>query len=341
MQQTAKRIAWIDCAKGATILLIVLHHATSYETALFGQSGTQLVLNWRNIDLFLYHMRLPVFFFVSGMAASGFLSARSTRLSWPTVRGYALLYASWGGAMLLVVPDWPNMGLGQTLSAGQVAGLALGGSVIWYLWAMVLCLLTAHLTRSVPAWAVIAVAFGLHVLAEALSPLPGQVPALARALPVYLLGFRLPQLATREGPLPRGAVAAFVLLAIAVELIGSAALFHALMDVTGLGVGLGVARKLPEWLPTAEAPLAWVGRRTLPIYILHFPIIAVLGEASVRLLGPLPLHHPLVAIYAPVLALASVLGSFMLHLLLHRAGAGWLFKLGGSRASFDLARKAQ
>jgi uncharacterized membrane protein YcfT len=286
-------------------------------------------------------MRLPVFFFLSGMAASGFLAGRTARLNWRTARGYALLYTLWSVAMLLVVPAWPNMGLGHALSAAQVTGLALGGSVIWYLWAMVLCLVTAHLTRPLPAWAVIATALGLHLLAEALSPLPGQLPALSRALPVYLIGFRLPQLATREGPLPRGAVAGFVLLAIAVELAGSTTLFRALMDIVGLGVGLGVARKLPEWLPTAEAPLAWVGRRTLPIYILHFPIIAVLGEGSVRFFGPLPLHHPLVAIYAPALAAAALLGSLVLHILLHRAGAGWLFKLGGSRASFDVARKAR
>lgn len=340
MQQTGQRIAWIDCAKGATILLILLHHAVSYESALFGQSGAQLVLNWRNIDLFLYHVRLPLFFFLSGMAASGFLSGRSNQPNWRTVRGNGLLYGLWGLALLFIVPDWPNMGPTYSLSVDQVTGLALGGSVIWYLWAIALCLLAAHLTRAVPAWAVICAAFALHVVMEGLDNVPGHLPALARALPVYLIGFRWPRLATREGALPRGSVAAFALLAIAVELVGSNALFLALMDIVGLGVGLTVARNLPQWLPTVEAPLAWIGRRTLPIYILHFPIIAALGEGSLRLIGPLPLHHPLVAIYAPLLAAAAAGGSLALHLLLQRAGAGWLFKLGGSNRAFDVLEKA-
>lgn len=340
MQQTGQRIAWIDCAKGATILLILLHHAVSYESALFGQSGAQLVLNWRNLDLFLYHVRLPVFFFISGMAASGFLSGRKTRLNWRTARGYGLVYGLWGLALALLVPNWPNMGLGDGLSLDQAAGLALGNSVIWYLWAIVLCLLAAHLTRAVPAWAAIGGAFALHVAVDGWSSAPGHLPALARALPVYLIGFRWPQLVAREGALPRGSVAAFALLAIAVELIGSSALFLALMDIVGLGVGLTAARKLPHWLPTAEGPLAWVGRRTLPIYILHFPLIALLGEGSLRLIGPLRLDHPLVAIYAPLLAAAAAGASLALHAALQRAGAGWLFKLGGQSTSFDVLKKA-
>jgi uncharacterized membrane protein YcfT len=334
MQQGGARIAWIDSAKGAAILLIVLHHATSYETAIFGDSHTSFVFNWRNVGLFLQHIRLPLFFFLSGVAASGHLSQRAVRLDWTKPRGFAAVYLFWGLALLCFVPDWPDFDLGYPLTLQRLAGLLIGQSVVWYLWAILLCLLAARATRMLPAWAVVGITLGLFALLDQQDLLPGNLPALGRALPLYLIGFRYPALATAPAPLPKGAIAAFVLFIGAVELTQVSAVWtEALLDAAGGGVGLGLARKLPEWLPRSVPPLAWTGRRTLPIYILHFPIIAAAGEASVQALGPLPMTHPLVAIFAPTLAAAAVAASLVLYQVSVKVGAGWLFSLSGSKSS--------
>ena len=338
MQQQRGRIAWVDCAKGAAILLIVLHHATSYETAIFGDSRTLLVFNWRNVGLFLQHIRLPLFFFLSGVAASGHLSQRAARFDWAKPRGFAVLYAFWAIALLFIVPDWPDLDIGNPASPQRLLGLLLGRSVVWYLWAILLCLLTAHATRRLPAWAVIAIALGVYALLDRQGLLAGNLPALGRSLPFYLIGFRYPALATERVRLPKGAITAFVLFIVALKLTHVSAVWtEALLDAAGLGVGIGLARNLPEWLPRSVSPLAWTGRRTLPIYILHFPIIAAVGEASGRLIGPLPMTHPLVAIYAPALAATAVIASLALHQMMVKAGAGWLFSPDRSRASFRSA----
>lgn len=335
MPQVGRRIEWIDCAKGAAILLIALHHATSYETAIFGQTLNLPVFNWRNLDLFLYHIRLPVFFFVSGVAASGHLSSRASGPNWATARGYAALYLLWSLALCTVVPDWPNFNPGHQPDWHDILGFALGQSTVWYLWAILLCLAYARLTATLPGWTAIVIAVLGYAIIDAQGSMPGHLPALARSLPFYLLGFRYPVLAAGENPLPRGSIMAFVLVTAAVAWSGlSAVLTNGLLDLAGLGAGMALARQLPKCLPTAVGPLGWVGRRTLPIYILHFPIIAGVGVATVRLIGPLPMTHPLVPIYAPALAAGAVAASLLVHLILQRLGAGWMFALEGNRGSF-------
>lgn len=335
------RIEWMDAAKGAAILLIVLHHATSYETAIFGDTKTHIVFNWRNVGLLLQHIRLPVFFFLSGVAASGHLSRRPAQFDWAKPRGYFLIYVFWAVALLFVVPDWPDLNFGYPSSPRQLYGLLVGDSVAWYLWAILLCLLAGHATRQLPAWTVIALALGLYALLGTPAHLPGHLSALGRALPFYLMGFRYPALATRPSRLPRGSIAAFVVFISAVELLHVSAIWsEALLDALGLGVGINLARKLPSRMPGCVAPLAWLGRRTLPIYILHFPIIAAAGNATVRAIGPLPMTHPLVALYAPALAAATVAACLTLHRVLVKAGAGWLFKVGKSGGTFRVPEKA-
>lgn len=338
-QPPRQRIAWIDCAKGLAILLIALHHATSYETAIFGFTGTKLVFSWRNVGLLFYHIRLPLFFFLSGVAASGFLSDRGPRLKWSAVRGYALVYVLWSAALLFVVPAWPDLVSPRAVPPEQFGGLAIGNSVVWYLWAILGCLLIAHLSRPLPGWAVIGGALTLHALFDAADVLPGHLPALERSLPFYLLGFRYPNLPDYLPGLPRGSVAGLAATTSAIWWSEfSPVLTEALLDLAGLGIGVFVARQLPGRWPSAVTPLAWIGRRTLPIYILHFPIIAAAGVTSAQFLAPLPPSNPLVSIYAPLLAGIAVGTSIVLHVLLARIGAGWLFSLGKPETSFPLVK---
>lgn len=157
----------------------------------------------------------------------------------------------------------------------------------------------------------------------------------SRALPFYLLGFRYPALATGKNHLPRGSIMAFVAVTAAMAWTGmSPALTDALLDLAGLGAGMALARQLPKRFPAVVGPLGWIGRRTLPIYILHFPIIAGVGVASVRLIGALPMNHPFVLIYAPTLAAGAVAASLLLHRALQRLGAGWMFALGSSSRTY-------
>jgi fucose 4-O-acetylase-like acetyltransferase len=342
MRNPGERVAWIDCAKGATILLIVLHHATSYERAIFGDSWDLTAFKWSNLDMFLYHVRLPLFFFISGLVASGFLSDRPGRLKWPTARGYALLYVLWSIGFLYLIPDWPNAGASLVLSTDQVLGLALGQSMLWYLWAILLCLLISHATRWLPGWAVVVAAISVSAFASYEGGLPGNLPALARSLPFYLIGFRYPSLATTEiARIPRFAATVFLLLSAYLAWSHlSIVWLDAALDLIGVVVGMLAAKTLTAKFLARAEPLKWFGRRTLCIYILHFPIIAAFGDISYRALGALPPGHPLVYIYAPLLTLSTVGCSLALHRLLDQVGVGWLFTPGSGPRIFSRAVKS-
>ncbi len=69
---TSKRLAWIDYAKGFTIILVVYHHC--YLTLI--NSGVK-VTGWMiNANLFVYSFRMPMFFMLSGLFISKSLQKR-------------------------------------------------------------------------------------------------------------------------------------------------------------------------------------------------------------------------------------------------------------------------
>lgn len=89
----------------------------------------------------------------------------------------------WSLALCTVVPDWPNFDPGHQPDCHDVVGFVLGQSTVWYLWAIVLCLVYARLTAALPGWAAIALAVSGYVAIEAIGQIPGHLPALARSLP--------------------------------------------------------------------------------------------------------------------------------------------------------------
>ncbi len=86
--QTAERVAWVDCAKGIGIILVVVGHV------LRGLNKTSAAVpGCAAIDSWIYAFHMPLFFFLSGLflerstsqPLGGFISARVRRIIWPYV----------------------------------------------------------------------------------------------------------------------------------------------------------------------------------------------------------------------------------------------------------------
>ena len=84
--QTAERVAWVDCAKGIGIILVVVGHV------LRGlQKTPAAVPGFAAIDSWIYAFHMPLFFFLSGLflerstsqPLGGFIGARVRRIIWP------------------------------------------------------------------------------------------------------------------------------------------------------------------------------------------------------------------------------------------------------------------
>lgn len=141
------RIDWIDCARGAALILIVMHHARDYALALLPPAGE--LFRWAYIDPFLIHIRLPLFFTLSGMLAWGLQSCQKNGYNFKRPISLAIVYLAWSVIMLAVIPTWPN---DQWRLAGieDVGGILIGSSVLWYLWALPLAFFFAFVTRTLP-----------------------------------------------------------------------------------------------------------------------------------------------------------------------------------------------
>ncbi|MCW2815915.1 MAG: D-alanine--D-alanine ligase, partial [Nocardioides sp.] len=90
-------------------------------------------------------------------------------------------------------------------------------------------------------------------------------------------------------------------------------------------------------LPRAGRLLAALGRRTLPVYVLHLPLVALVHLGSSGLVaGRVGGALVLATVYPVVVTALVLLVSLALHRVLVASGAWWLFEapwLGRTRAA--------
>ena len=322
MGNAAARHAWIDIAKAMAILLVVLNHQLTYFASLDWSRGAASMAFWNAVCTAFLPIRVPLFFL-----ASGLLAARAVERDWSEVwRGrvarYAWLYVLWALVYLALVPRWPAFGLSDLAPQTHLARIVAGVSLAWYLWALPLVFLVARATRSLPTWLVLGAALLL-----AFAPLPHMYSGnVLRCLPFYLAGVRLPDLAWRVPKLASPGPVAMAVAAYAALFLLPPEMRRALGPVIELGgvtlLALSCAFVARHWQGSARAG-RWLGERTLPIYVLHFPLLTALA----LVVPPLGGSQVLLALYplvGSVLAVGLALG---LHRVLRAAGLRWLFEL--------------
>lgn len=84
------RVAWVDAAKGMSIVLVVALHVTMYLEAT-GQAPALLI----GANTALASMRMPLFFLASGFFAAGPLAASWRTLLHKRVAFFLYLYTLW------------------------------------------------------------------------------------------------------------------------------------------------------------------------------------------------------------------------------------------------------
>jgi uncharacterized membrane protein YcfT len=335
-QGTAAREAWADVAKGACIVLVVLWHVLTKHYLLVDWRLTVPVAGlWGTLGELFLPLRMPLFFAVSGVFAAAaaerrWRSVAGTRV-WVPYRVY-LLWLMIHTMVFTLVPGFP------TLHAATVPELAAEATVtptnLWYLWALAVYFAIGKLTRRVPAPLVLAAAFLVSAAASAgWLDSPGDRVQILQNLAFYLAGMRL------HGPVRRlaasggrwlllGAVPAFGAATVAVTALDASAWPGVSPAVSALGVlaGISGAAALATRRRVNQV-LGWLGRRTLPIYVLHMPVVALL---DVVLRGPIAgagdTTRLALAVTGPAVVTALVIGLCLGgHRLLLTAQMGWLF----------------
>lgn len=319
----ADRYEWIDLAKASSILLVVLHHEVIHYAAAGGFGSSAAVGAWNAINAIFVPVRMPLFFLASGLLASSSLRRSRPEAFRKRIYQHVYLYAIWAAIFAALIPGWPNLHGVDVPLADLATSVVVGTTPVWYLWALPLAFLAGWLTRGLPAWLPISFAAVLAVL-----PVEHHYSGnLLRCLVYFLVGLRLPGLAALVASRADGRLFAACLVAFA----GLSALdpqakawARPLLEIAGVAAAVLGCVLACRASSGAVALGGWLARRTLPIYLLHFPLVTALA-ALVPL--ALPTHGAAVwAIAFPPIATALVVaGSLALHAVLVAGRAGWLF----------------
>ncbi|MBQ0978027.1 acyltransferase [Micromonospora sp. M61] len=338
----SQRAEWADAAKGACIILVVLWHVVVKDyLQIDWHIGVPVPGLWGTLGEQFLPLRMPLFFTISGVFAANAAQRPWRVVARSRIAGFLYLYAVWlliHTAILTAAPQLPTDR--ATSALGLLEQLTITPSNLWYLYALAVYFTIAKVTRRAPRALVLVPAALLSAVAAAgLLDTPGNRAGLYQNLVFFLAGLYLrPQIQQWAATASRRRLAltsgAYVLALAAMAVAGAQQWFGVWIAVSVVAVAFGVtaAARLAHW-PAISRPLAGLGRITLPIYVVHMPVLAVLHRLLlVPVSGLGGSAQGLLVLGYPILLTGLVIGlSLAVHRGLLALRAGWLFALPGPR----------
>lgn len=154
MSGSAKRMDWVDMAKGLSIFLVVLMYAA---TSVGEDTGGVGALHWS--VAFAMPFRMPEFFLISGLFLSQVIDRPWKAYADRRVVHYLYFYALW--AVIHIVFKVGLLTANPVGAAGDIAWAVVQPyGVLWFIYMLAVCGAVAKLLHDIraPRWAVFAVA---------------------------------------------------------------------------------------------------------------------------------------------------------------------------------------
>ena len=324
---------WPDLAKGLCILLVVLHHTTTKHYAGLVPAELAVVGHaWVGFSHLVKPIRMPLFFLISGLFASGALR-RPWRRVVRRVAGPYYLYVVWLLLLGVVFTLERSLPMNRTQDLGELAAdLVFASTGLWFLYALAVYFALAKLLlrfRTVP---VLTGAAAVSALALAVPPDEVNRMSVLVNFVFFLAGSRRPDLLRAANRLdhrrllPALAVG-YAVLAALLAATGAPGPWDLLLSAVGVPAAVLGAVALSS-RPAIAGPLAWLGRRTLPVYVLHMPVLALVHHTVTALDAETGPGLLLAVAGYPLLVTGLVAsGCLVLHAVLLRARLGFLFEL--------------
>lgn len=329
------RLVWADAARGLTMVLVVLHHLSTKHLPLAAPEELGAVVTaWKAVSTTLQPLRMPLFFMLSGMFAASALHRPWPQVARKRIAQPYYVYALWLVLHFGIFAVATTLPMNRTQSLGELlVDLLLASTGLWYLYALVVYFAAAKLLLGVDRTAVLT---GAAVLSASASLLPIEAAnreSLLQHFVFFLVGAYLPDLVRRVGEL-RGWH--LVPMLVSTYLVANA-VFHwaglpesvitLMLSVVAVPLAVQAVVAACTFPRVAEAA-TFVGRRTLPLYVLHVPLISALHHLNPELdLGTSPVAWAALAVYPVLATLAVVAVALGAGSLLERVGMGWLFRL--------------
>jgi uncharacterized membrane protein YcfT len=327
-----KRLEWVDAAKAVCILLVVLYHSRHLTWLLEWEHKEAAILVWSQISALLKPLRMPLFFLLSGLLAAPALDRDWSEVAGRRVFKLFYVYGVWALLLAAIIPAFPTSQWSGDLVASRLPGLLGGGSPAWYLWALPTFFLFGWATRHLSALVPIGVGV---VAAFAAVGLDGNIPvhqvSMLRCLVFFLIGFRLPHLPiiVAASSSPRSLSSSVILLVFLTLLTTSLGMsFNPAVDAAAVFTAVLATKLACDRSKSFCSFGSRMSRKTLPIYLIHFPILAGIAATASAIMPDAALKSAAIALLFPALAAAvSVIISLIFYSLLTRAGGRWLFEI--------------
>lgn len=335
------RYAWVDVARGFVVVMVVVMHVGIYHylPMTTGEASNGF---WTQISSVLQVLRMPSLLILSGWLAgsrvrAGLGSARTRR----SIYANAYLYALWLAIYVAVAMALGADEMAQAPTPDTyLAQLLTPYSTLWFLAALAWYTTLLAALRRLPAPLVVAGLFALGWASTVIWPVEVGLWANIPHMAVYFaIGVHARPAIEAIGRHPLLALAGGVVTAtLAAEVLGG---FResglpsypatVVQSLAGVAAVFGAASLATRHAERLTRPIAWVGRRTLSVYALHY--LAIMAISTVES-GPLyAADRALLDSEAgrwayPVVATAViVLAAVGLKELCERIGLGWLFAM--------------
>lgn len=310
-----QRLTALDGTRGLAVIAMVFGHVLLWGHAAAPHGALDAVSRLFN------SFRMPVLMLVSGYLAHSLLSRPIARTLDRCIH-FAWIYMIWLAPLLLLSPFGNDLSL-----LNYVDNLSRPMTSLWFLWVLGLFTLSVPFSRLVPRGLVLAVALGLGMVSFA-ALLPLRTYSFQNAA-IYALMFYAGLLYRPE---IERALAADISWHLLVKLVGAAAVATLSAKLLRILCGhdlLGGVQRLAICLAAlygirvivdrvaGMARLVRLGRNTLPIYVLHLPLMMIVRDPVAIVAGPLT------PIACTILLIA---GSLLLHGAAKQANLSWLFE---------------
>lgn len=281
-------VAWADTAKIMCIVLVVLYHARHLSHLIPWTDKEFVNFVWEHISSIIKPVRMPLFFLISGMLAS-----QSLNRSWNEIRNRRIfnlyyIFIIWAIIFAVLIPAFPSHDTSWSHRLVRIREIPSGLSAAWYLWALPTFFLLARVTRTMPT--VIPLLLGtlaaiVAVLAK--DHLHVQHTSMLRCLLFFMIGIRIPSLPIRFANLVTSNLLILLMIAFGVTFLISSRFdsdFNPVVDTFAVLAGISIAKICNDRFIIVRTISKIYKVITLPIYILHFPIILIICTVSKNLI---------------------------------------------------------
>ena len=288
------RHVWVDVARGFVVVMVVLMHVGIYHFLPMTQGDTPNAF-WTGVSNILQILRMPSLLILSGWLAgsrirAGLASPRTRR----SIYANAYLYALWLAIYVGVAAALGAATMAQAPTADTYLGqLLLPYSTLWFLAALAWYTTVLAALRRLPTPLVLAGLFALGWATTAIWPVEVGLWANIPHMAIYFaLGVHARPAVEAIGRHPlTTALAGIVVATLAGEIAAEFAAgglptypLVVVQSLAGVATVFGTASLAARYAEPLTRPMAWIGRRTLSVYALHYlAIMAVSTVAS----GPL------------------------------------------------------